>query len=79
MKRKRISIGAGEFKARCLQLMDDVQNDGVEVIITKRNVPVARMVPVEPEEKQSAIGWMKGSVIYHGDTVKSGPTDWPDE
>jgi prevent-host-death family protein len=63
LKRKRISIGAGEFKARCLQLMDDVQNDAVEVIITKRGVPVARMVPVEPEEKQSAFGWMKGSVV----------------
>ncbi len=79
MKRKRISIGAGEFKARCLQLMDDVQNDGVEVIITKRNVPVARMVPVEPEEKQSAIGWMKGSVIYNGEMVESEPGEWLNE
>lgn len=77
MKRKRIAIGAGEFKARCLQLMDDVQNDGVEVIITKRGTPVARMVAVEPEEKASALGWMRGTVVYHADIVASDPEEWP--
>lgn len=78
MKRKRISIGAGEFKARCLQLMDDVQQDGVEVIITKRGTPVARMVPVEPEEKASAFGWMRGTVTIHGDIVHTDPGEWPE-
>ena len=78
MKRKRVSIGAGEFKARCLQLMEDVQQDGVEVIITKRGNPVARMVPVEPEEKASAIGWMRGTVIYSGDIVSADPEEWPE-
>jgi antitoxin (DNA-binding transcriptional repressor) of toxin-antitoxin stability system len=58
--------------------MDDVQNDGVEVIITKRGVPVARMVPVEPEEKVSPFGWMKGSVIVNDDVVSSDPEDWPE-
>jgi prevent-host-death family protein len=77
MKRKRISIGAGEFKATCLQLMDDVQQDGVEVIITKRGVPVARMVAVEPEQKASAIGWMRGTVLYMADAVATDAEAWP--
>ncbi len=39
-------IPAGEFKAKCLKLMDEVQQTGQEVIITKRGKPVARLVPV---------------------------------
>ena len=34
-------IKAGEFKARCLQLMDDVAATGDTIIVTKRGKPVA--------------------------------------
>jgi prevent-host-death family protein len=40
-------IAAGEFKARCLTLMDDVNDTGEPVLITKRGRPVAKLVPVE--------------------------------
>lgn len=43
-KRQR-TIGAGEFKAKCLQLMDEVNRQGIELIITKRGQPVAKLVP----------------------------------
>lgn len=39
-------IGAAEFKARCLQIMDVVNETGAEVTITKHGHPVARLVPV---------------------------------
>lgn len=39
-------IKAGEFKARCLQLMDEVAETGTEVIITKRGIAVAKLVAV---------------------------------
>jgi prevent-host-death family protein len=38
-------IPAGEFKPACLRLMDEVSETGVEIVITKRNRPVARLVP----------------------------------
>ena len=74
---RRKEIAAGEFKARCLQLMDEVDRDGIEVVITKRGRPVARLVPVR-EEKPSPFGWMKGTVKIHGDIVNSDPDDWPE-
>jgi antitoxin (DNA-binding transcriptional repressor) of toxin-antitoxin stability system len=37
-------VPAGEFKARCLQLMDEVyENIDLTIIITKRGKPVAQM------------------------------------
>lgn len=40
------TIGAGEFKAKCLQLMDEVREEGIELIITKRGKPVAKLMAV---------------------------------
>lgn len=40
-------IAAGDFKARCLRLLDEVALDRVELVITKRGRPVARLVPLE--------------------------------
>lgn len=41
-------VGAGEFKARCLALLDEVAGRRTEIVVTKRGVPVARVVPVAP-------------------------------
>jgi prevent-host-death family protein len=40
-------IAAGEFKAKCLHVLDEVQRSRKEVIITKRGKPVARLLPIE--------------------------------
>lgn len=49
-------IAAGEFKAKCLALLDDVAELGREIVITKRGKPVAKLVPIEPPKS------LKGSV-----------------
>lgn len=38
-------IKASEFKVKCLKLIDEVANTGGELVITKNNRPVARLVP----------------------------------
>jgi prevent-host-death family protein len=42
------TVAAGEFKARCLALLDEVADRRTEIIVTKRGVPVARVVPLAP-------------------------------
>jgi len=64
-------IGAGEFKAKCLRLLDEVQQSRREIVITKRGKPVARLVPVD-EKPPAIFGRMKGTVEILGDIV--GPT-----
>jgi prevent-host-death family protein len=40
-----MTITATEFKARCLALLDEVQEKGSELVISKHGRPVARLVP----------------------------------
>ena len=46
------SIPAGLFKQGCLALLDEVQETNVELVVTKRGKPVARVVPVADERKR---------------------------
>ena len=41
------TMAAGEFKARCLQVMDEVRSTRNPVVITKRGKPVAKLVPAD--------------------------------
>jgi prevent-host-death family protein len=63
---------AGKFKAQCLKVMDRVKKTGKRVVITKRNKPVAQLVPIE-EKEISLFGAMKGSIQLLGDII--GPID----
>jgi prevent-host-death family protein len=68
------AIGAGEFKAKCLQLLDDVALQRGTLIITKHGKPVAKLVPVEPEKQ--LFGSMKGSVISAIDIISPIDIEW---
>ena len=69
--RKSSSIPAGQFKAKCLKLMDEVRDRHCEIVITKRGKPVAKLVPFE-QKRPDIFGCMKGTVTILGDIV--GPT-----
>ncbi len=62
-----MEIAAGQFKARCLQLMDHVRDTHEKVVITKHGQPVAQLVPVAPLKPVSVFGRMKGELIVVGD------------
>jgi prevent-host-death family protein len=68
-------VSAGEFKARCLALMDDVRDSGGEYVITKRGEPVAKLVPVRME-RRPLLGSMKGTVTTLGDIVSPLNEPW---
>jgi prevent-host-death family protein len=68
-------VAAGEFKAKCLHLLDEVQRTRKEIVITKRGKPVARMLPVE-QQPPSVFGRMKGTVEILGDIVASTGEQW---
>ena len=53
-------ISAGEFKARCLKLMDQVAQSHEELVVTKRGIPVVKMIPVEMPA--DPFGFMKGAI-----------------
>ncbi len=64
-------IPAGEFKAKCLALLDEVRDERKELVVTKRGVAVARILPMEPVSVSSG-GRMAGTVQIHGDLFSTG-------
>jgi len=42
----RKTVPAGAFKQGCLALLDEVSEQGIELIVTKRGRPVARVLPM---------------------------------
>lgn len=74
-----MEISAGEFKAKCLKLMDEVASSHEKVVITKRGKPVAMLVPVEPEEAKPLFGYMAGTITVLGDLIAPVDVEWEAE
>ena len=47
-----LTMGATAFKRNCLRLLDEVDRDGIEIIVTKHGVPIARVLSLTVEEKR---------------------------
>jgi prevent-host-death family protein len=75
-KEDAMEISAGEFKAKCLKLMDNVARTHEPVLITKHGKPVAMMVPVPPEPTTSLFGYMAGTATVRGDIVAPLDEEW---
>ena len=65
---KTKTMPAGLFKSKCLAVMDEVQAKCETVIITKHGKPVAKLVPLDPEQ-DDFYGFMKGRAKILGDIV----------
>lgn len=68
------SIAAGDFKARCLKLLDAVAETREPLVITKHGKAVAKLVPMPPE--QELFGALAGSVLAEGDLIAPLDNDW---
>jgi len=60
------TIPAGEFKTHCLRIMEEVSKRRQPVVITKKGVPVAKLVPVEQTERD-IVGCLEGVMEIVGD------------
>ena len=71
------SIGAAQFKADCLRVIDELSRDPQPVTITKHGRPVAVLSPA-PAGRPSIIGALKGSVLRFDDPTAPAldPADW---
>ncbi len=79
MKKPTNQISASEFKKHFLSLVDEVKTKHSSFVITKRKIPVAKMVPLDNDNKnkKSYFGYMKGTVKINDDIVNySSESDW---
>ncbi len=70
-------IGAAKAKAHLLSIIDEVQQSGTPVIITRRGKPQVQIAPLDPELPLPDIfGCMKGTVTITGDIIEPEPDEW---
>jgi prevent-host-death family protein len=75
--RGRRQVRAAEFKATCLKLMDQVEETGEEIIITKRNRPVAKLAPIRGEGLRPFVGRSRGVIsVSREDLMAPISEDW---
>lgn len=68
-----------KFKATCLAALDRVRRTGRPLLVTKRGVPVAQVIPPPVQEPHgpSAFGALSDGVDEMGDIVEPLPAeDW---
>lgn len=68
------TLGAAQFKATCLSVLEQVAKSRRPVTITKRGKPVARLVPVETSSK--APNPLIGSVLWEHDIIGPFHQEW---
>ncbi|WP_341794794.1 type II toxin-antitoxin system Phd/YefM family antitoxin [Rickettsia endosymbiont of Rhinocyllus conicus] len=57
-----------DFQSHCLEIIEDLHKTHQSVIITKKNIPIAKLEPLE-KSKNSIIGIMKGKAKITGDII----------
>ena len=69
------TIKASEFKAKCLHLMDVVNETNEEIIITKNGKPVSRLLPYR-EKVKSLFGLDATHIHSHDDLIEPTGEEW---
>jgi prevent-host-death family protein len=70
------AVGAAEFKARCLELVEHVKEARAEYTITRHGKPVARLVPVDAPAPASRLGSMRGTLLRYDRPFDPVPGRW---
>jgi prevent-host-death family protein len=72
----KLEIGAAEFKAKCLRLLDEISEHKVAaIVITKHGKPVARLSPID-KDGGAIYGAMKGLAKIQGDLTEPLGAEW---
>ena len=72
-KAKQRTIPAGEFKDRCLRIMDEVNRQGIAVTVTKRGKPLVRVVPVHGDQARESL---RGTIVHEDEDLYSTGETW---
>lgn len=62
-------VGATQFKAQCLGLLERVGPEGI--VITKHGKPVAKLIPIRADSS-ALIGSLAGKIKIKGDILSTG-------
>ena len=66
-------IGISEFKSRSLKLLDKIHHSGESITVTKRGIPIAKVVPLNDQTNEIDL---KGTLLEQDDDIFSTGETW---
>jgi antitoxin (DNA-binding transcriptional repressor) of toxin-antitoxin stability system len=73
----RKTISKSKLKARMLEVFRDLEANGGELIVTDRDRPVLRIVPIQEKKSvEEVFGQYQGKVIYNEDINAPTTDEW---
>ena len=69
------TIAAGQFKAKCLALIDEISQTNEAIVITKHGKPLAKLVPFN-NSKKSYEKPLKNKATFIGDVISPLDIEW---
>jgi prevent-host-death family protein len=69
------TINASVFKAKCLKLMEEVNESGEEIVILKNGKPISKLVPYKSKPR-SLFGLYENSVCSRDDLIEPVDMSW---
>lgn len=64
------TINISDFKAQCLAILDRVQSTGEPVLILRRGLPVAELLPARRSQAEYPQMELEGTVTIIGDIIE---------
>ena len=68
-------VKASEFKARCLQILDEVAETRESVVITKHGKPLCQLTPYRPKPR-TLFAVSKETIVITGDILSPLDVEW---
>jgi antitoxin (DNA-binding transcriptional repressor) of toxin-antitoxin stability system len=68
--RRQRTLGVTEFKSHCLALVDELQRQGGEIVLTRRGKRVAKVTPLVDERAPTLRGLFKGRLQIDDDIAE---------
>lgn len=70
------TMAAAKFKAECLREIDQVQQSGEPLIVTKRGKPIVKIIPIQDPNEGAYFGCMKETLSIAGDIMQPIDEAW---
>lgn len=66
---KTKEIAVSQLKAQLFSVIDAICRDKNSILVTKRGVSVARIIPIEEEKSKAVLGKLLGTVVEEVDLI----------
>ena len=76
-EKRMLTVSKSKLKANMLEIFRKIEASGEELIVTHRDIPVLRIVPIrEGDDVETVFRQFRGQVIYHADIDEPTMDEW---